>query len=282
MARQLASPDITERPDLHLSGPKLTAMLEQLVRASSDVGGVERFADALKLKSQLFQEFLLNKGIGALEQSEFIQLCAFIPTCRRRIGQPLSELGYGHFQSAITSLLDDAQEGIDPDNIIHNFVQSFPGEKSYRWARDFSAEILHFCEPAKYPLMTKWIWDARTNTGVLREIWHGDNVDHQIIDVPDGYETFLMLREELSQFLSDQGVFKDMFYYVDLLQAQIYGDYINSQGGTYLRADFSNESDPLEHVRRLLGLDGIKHSGRINFKSIDGRAIVIEPQKYLS
>ena len=282
MVQQLATQESAIRPILHLSGPKLTAMLEILVQASSDIGGIERFAEALKLKSQLFQEFLLNKGIDALEQSEFIQLCAFIPTCRRRIGQPLADLGYAHFQSAIKSLLDAANNGTEPDRIIGNLVDSFPDGKNYRWVRDFGADILHFCDAEKFPLMTKWVWDAQANTGVLREIWHGDNVDYQIIDIPDGYETFLVLREELSQFLSDQGVFKDMIYYIDLLKAQIYADYINSQGGTYLRADFSNEADPLEHVRRLLGLDGIKHSGLIKFKSIDGRAIVIEPQRYLS
>ncbi len=50
-----------------------------------------------------------------------------------------------------------------------------------------------------------------------------------------------MLREELSQFLSDNGIFRDMLWYVDLLQAQIYGDYINAQGGAYLKTDFSAE-----------------------------------------
>ena len=37
---------------------------------------------------------------------------------------------------------------------------------------------------------------------MLREIWHGENVDHITIPVGDGYGTYLMLREELSQFLS--------------------------------------------------------------------------------
>ncbi|MCL4766347.1 MAG: hypothetical protein KJZ80_08955 [Hyphomicrobiaceae bacterium] len=104
--------------------------------------------------------------------------------------------------------------------------------------------------------MQRWVWDSRSNSGVLREIWHGDNVDHMLIDVPDGYETFLVLREELSQFLADNGVFRDMLWYIDLLTAQAYADYINEQGGAYLRTDFASEGDPLEHTRRILGLDG--------------------------
>ena len=61
-----------------------------------------------------------------------------------------------------------------------------------------------------------------------------------------------------------------MLWYVDLLQAQIYGDYINAQGGAYLKTDFSAESDPLEHTRRILGLDRIARAARRAAQPIDG------------
>ena len=105
--------------------------------------------------------------------------------------------------------------------------------------------------------MTRWIWDAKANTGVLREIWHdpiaGDEIDHVKIAVSDSHETFLVLREELSQFLSDNGIFTDMLWYNDVLSAQIYSIYINAQGGAYLKGDFQAIGDPLEHTRRILG-----------------------------
>jgi len=41
-----------------------------------------------------------------------------------------------------------------------------------------------------------------------------------------------MLREELSQFLSDNGFFRDILQYVDILCAQIYAQYICEQGGS--------------------------------------------------
>ncbi len=93
----------------------------------------------------------------------------------------------------------------------------------------------------------------------------------------DGYETYLVLREELSQFLTDNGVFQDTLWYVDLLTAQVYAGYICAQGGVYLRADFSSPHDPLEHTRRMLGLDGVRaDSGRTRLKSIDGESHVID------
>ncbi|MFM9941176.1 MAG: hypothetical protein ACKVP7_16970 [Hyphomicrobiaceae bacterium] len=128
-----------------------------------------------------------------------------------------------------------------------------------RFLRDLAAEILHNVLPEHYPLMTRWMWDTKANTGVIREIWHdpttGDDTDHIVIEVPDTHETFLVLREELSQFLSDQGIFRDMLWYIDVLSAQIYAGYINSQGGAWLKTEFASEGDPLEHTRRILGLD---------------------------
>ena len=108
--------------------------------------------------------------------------------------------------------------------------------------------------------MCRWVWDEKSNTGVIREIWHGD-VDRVSIRVPDTYATFVMLREELSQFLASNGIYRDTLQYVDLICAQVYAEYISAQGGSYLRADFSSAEDATQHVRRLLGLDGVRTKG---------------------
>ena len=72
-------------------------------------------------------------------------------------------------------------------------------------------------------------------------------------------------------------MFQDTLWYVDLLTAQVYAGYICAQGGVYLRADFSSPHDPLEHTRRMLGLDGVRaDSGRTRLKSIDGESHVID------
>lgn len=276
-----AVPD--DRPVLHLSGPVLTRNLEQLIAASEAQGGIEALAGAVGLKAALFQDVFGGGKAEALTLDTFERICAFMATCRRRIARPLKDLGFAHFRDAIVALLDGAADTTTADDRLAAFVARFPAEKSYRWVRDLAAEILHNTMPEPYPLMTKWVWDARANTGVLREIWHGDNVDHMVIDVPDGFATFLMLREELSQFLADNGVFRDMLSYVDLLQAHVYADYINAQGGTYLRTDFASEVDPLLQARRILGLDGIDaKTGRSRFKTIDGAARVIDDVRRLT
>ena len=269
----LRSRDV-ERPRLELSGDVLQSALQGLISGSEDHGGVERYVDAVKLKSKLFQQALDDIGAGSLELEAFKGLCTFMATVRRRVGPWLEEGAFPRVRDALTELFDETG---DVDARIEKFCLRFPDDKRHRWVRDLATEMLHNRDPERYPLMNRWVWDARTNTGVLREIWHAEDVDHIVIRVADRYGTFLMLREELSQYLTDNGFFRDIPYYVDLLCAQIYARYICEQGGSYLRADFSAPEDPMQHTRRLLGLDGVRPgSGRTRLKTIDGEAFVID------
>lgn len=255
----------------------LTAGLESLVAGCEEQGGIERYVQGLRFKGALFQEALSGGKAGDLDEDTFKGLCAFMAPVRRRIGPRLVEDGFPKFRESIAELLDGLSDTTTADTRIRRFRARFPEDRAHRWVRDLAAELLHYSAPELYPLMCRWVWDAKANTGVLREIWYGDNVDHMVIDVTDDYEVFLVLREELSQFLTDNGIFRDVTYYVDLLCAQIYAGYISSQGGSFLRADFSSPGDPLQYTRRLLGLDGINsETGRTRLKTVDGQPSVLE------
>lgn len=280
-SRQALAAAEIERPVLDLSGPILTRALETLVDGSEKQGGIERWIDALQLKSRMFQQALepLRGGNNGAELplDSFKGLCAFMASVRRRVGPWLEQPAYDDMVAALAELLADIADTAGTDQRIAGFCGRFPQDRKHRWVRDLAAEVLHNVDPERYPLMCRWVWDRKANTGVLREIWFDDEVDNITIGVPDGYGTFLMLREELSQFLTNNGVFRDVLWYVDLLSAKIYADYIAAQGGVYLRADFSAPGDPMEHTRRLLGLDGVRaRSGRTRLKAIDGEAFVIE------
>lgn len=269
-----------ERPRLDLSGPRLRNALESLIDGSEAQGGVERYVDAIKLKASLFQDALHDPA--ELELEQFKALCTFMSTVRRRVSAWLEEPDYSTMREAIMELFDGASDTTTTDERVAAFCAKFPQDKQHRWVRDVAAELLHNADPERYPMMTRWIWDAKANTGVLREIWHGHDVDHITIGVRDGYATFVMLREELAQFLSDNGVFRDTLHYVDLLCAQVYAQYICEQGGSYLRTDFAAPEDPMQHTRRLLGLDGVKAgTNRTRLKAIDGEAFVLDDVKLI-
>ena len=265
--------DDPSRPRLDLSGPLLTGAFEVLVKAAEKQGGIESWIDALKLKSRMFQQAFES---GRPDLETFKNMCAFMSSVRRRVGPWLEQPGFDEITSALEDLVADQQDTATTDERIERFCDRFPRDRKHRWVRDLAAEVLHQLDPERYPLMNRWVWDSKANTGVIREIWYGDHVDNITLQVPDGYLTFVVLREELSQFLTDNGVFRDVIWYVDMLCAQVYAGYISSQGGAYLRADFSAPHDPLEHTRRMLGLDGVRaDSGRTKLKPINGEAHVL-------
>jgi hypothetical protein len=279
---QTSKPAEPERPRLDLSGPLLTRAFNTVVQGTEEQGGIEYWTDALKLKSRMFQQALGQGHPGDLPLETFKGLCAFMSSVRRRIGAQLEQPAWDELVDAIVCLLDGVKDTSTTDARVAAFCARFPQDKKHRWVRDLAAEILHNVDPERYPLMLRWVWDRKANTGVIREIWFDDEVDSITLKVEDGYPTYLMLREELSEFLSDNGVFRDVIWYVDLLSAKIYADYIAAQGGVYLRADFSHPGDPMEHTRRLLGLDGVKAgSGRTRLKAINGEAFVIDDKNLL-
>ena len=283
MASLAANSSISpQRPVLDLSGPKLRIAFETLINASEAVGGIEQFVEAVKLKSKVCKELLGEGKAATVDRADFEQLVQLMATVRRRLRRLIDDQGWPKVQAAIAALLDQATDTTIADKSVAAFVKTFPDSRENRFTRDLAAEILHNVLPEHYPLMQRWVWDTKTNSGVIREIWHGDDVDHMVIDIADGYETFLVLREELSQFLSDNGVFRDMLWHVDLLCAQVYGDYINAQGGAWLKTEFGSDSDPLEHTRRIMGLDRVAGKRASKGKTLDGTAETISPTKLLS
>ena len=263
-------------PSLELSGPKLALAFQQLAAAAEETGGVERYVDALKLKCAFFAETLGEGRARAATFEELRAVFAWMSTVRRRVGTYVEPESFEATRAAVARLLEGARDTATADARIAGFRACFPDDRAHRWVHDLAAEVLHHVDPERYPAMTRWLWDARANTGVLREIWHGAEIDHMTIDVPSTYETFLALRQELAQFLTAQGVFRDVIHYVDLLAAQVYAGYLNEQGGSYLRADFANDPEPMLHVKRLLGLDGVDARGRTRLKAADGTAVRIE------
>lgn len=273
------------KPVLDLSGPRLRRAFDGLVEAGESTGGIESYVGALALKASLFEEVLGEGRVAAVTETEFRDLAAFITPVRRRIGAWLGRNAFPAMRARLAALLDAGSELRTADHRFAGFIASFPASREYRWVRDLAAEVLHFSAPGRYPLMTRWMWDARVNTGVLREIWHADDVDAVVIPVQDSFATFAALAEELEGFLRSQGVFRDLPFYVDLLAAHVYAGYINDRGGQYLHADLcgSAGNDVMAHTRRLLGLDAVdSESGRTRLKLIDGEARALGSPRLLS
>jgi len=281
--RDQKKPALPAGPVLDLSGPRLRRAFENLVASAEQTGGVERYVGALALKASLFEEVLGKGRVADMTEGEFLDLAAFITPARRRIAVSLGESAFLSLRRRLVALLDGWADVATADARLSAFIASFPDDRGHRWTRDLAAEVLHLVAPERYPLMTRWMWDARVGTGVLREIWFADDVDAARIDVADDFRTFTILARELAEFLAENGVFRDLPFYTDLLCAHVYAGYINDRGGQYLRSDFTSQGDPMAHTRRLLGLDAVDtESGRTRLKLIDGTAHVLGAPRALT
>lgn len=270
MTRQ-ASASRALLPTLELSGAALRSGFEELVKAAEPGGGIDAYMMALQFKARLFAEWFNGKQSTALDLPRFLGLCTFMPTVRRRIGSWLAEHDFAdlHRQLLLLTRSDSVVQAR-----IDTFTAAFPGDRGMRWVRDLAAEVLHFSAPDEVPLMTRWMWDARTGSGVLREIWYEEGSELNPSVIGDGLGTFLALQNELSGFLRDNGIYRDFALMQDLLCAHIYARYINDRGSTFLKGDFAGGEDAMAHTRRLLGLDCYERDGiRMKVKLPESMAV---------
>ena len=78
-------PSEIERPTLELSGDAIRMSFQTMIAGAESHGGIERYSDAVKLKSTMFQEALLGNDTANLDIETFKGLCTFMSTVRRRI-----------------------------------------------------------------------------------------------------------------------------------------------------------------------------------------------------
>lgn len=256
-------------PVLHLDGKRLRTAFESMVDSAEKLGGIEVVVEGLSGKSLLFQRTFDGNAEMMLEP-EFLDACAFMPTVRRRIRQALGQHGFEAIIRKVADLLKDVSiENVDQK--IEMLESGLAGSSKSRWLRDFAAEILHYREPHAFPLMTRWIWDFGSNSGVLREIWFSDS-DTEFLNIPHGVRTHLELRREVGDFLDRLGVFREPHFMMDVLFAWIYSQYIGAQGGSFLKTNFSFAGTPFGYVFRMLGLDAaLSSSGKSKLLLANGK-----------
>ena len=244
----------SELPTLHLDGRYLRNAFETLASGAESIGGIEFLVQALEEKSILFQR-TFTRSADDMQEAEFLDACTFIPTVRRRLKRALTDEGFNKLKFRTKNLLTELSLS-NVDQKIAEFKNSFPNESNYRWVHDLAAEIVHYRDPENYPLMTRWIWDNSTKSGVLFEIWFREYKSNAL-EIENNVHLYLSLRQELGEFLRSEGVYANIHFVIDALCAWIYGVYIGAQGGSFLKSDFSRGDNPLQFALRMLGLDGV-------------------------
>lgn len=236
-----------------------TALGQMLAEES----GMDAYLDMLRDKVALFQGCLGREELAHLDLERLEHLVERMFTVRRRLWSSLQQMAPDVLADAIRDLLYGHGHVAAR---MQRFGDSIPAEgKVKRSVRDFAAELLHYNDPERYPLMDRWVWDQGTQSGALREFVRGN--DH-LQDVPFGEspEVFEGARQWVMAQLSEQGVYRDLPLMADLLFAYQYSEYLRAMAEGFLRSDFGGNSDPAEHIKKLLGIDSRRRQGTSRVK----------------
>jgi hypothetical protein len=117
----------------------------------------------VEIKSHWFREKLDREAISKLSSAEYFSLLRRIFATRRKAEAILKQYPLENLREWTTALLYGNGE---VKTRFQNFVDKFNGVED-NTKRDFASEILHFTDPEKYWLWTRWMWDPKTKTGAL-------------------------------------------------------------------------------------------------------------------
>jgi hypothetical protein len=114
-------------------------------------------------KSAWFQKKLGRAALAKLSSGDYYAILRRIFATRRKTEQILEKYPLESFREWVGALL----YGTDDVSVrFRDFVEKF-GDLPDTTRRDLASELLHFTDPDKYWLWTRWMWDPRTKTGAL-------------------------------------------------------------------------------------------------------------------
>lgn len=243
-------------------------------------GGIEACLERLEAKRLLFVELLAEGHHAAVTLPDAERLLGTVFTARRRIYPLLAKAGEIWLRGALGALLE-GREGARArmERFAIELVAAAPdvpgdarfAAKARRAAFDFASETLHFLDPVRYPLMSRWVWDPATGSGALREfLRERDASGGTVLDASP--ETFEGARVWLKARVAEQGVFRDVHFWIDLVLAQAYVTYLRSVAEGNLGGDFGRGAQPGEQLKKLLGIDCLDGRTRVK-KAVSGRQI---------
>lgn len=210
----------------------------------------------LDRKSRALRE-LLAPGAGRLDRAALRQVLRWVFATRRRADTILDQAGPDRLGAAIAGLLDPGEPVTVRFDRFDAFTAGLPGTGLPDAGCDLASELLHFTDPGRYWLWTRWLWDPATETGALRLVTTDD------IDLTEGAsrgEMYLTVGRATA-FLDETGKaagFTDAgpgLFGTDVFLAAVYGVYMFTVLRMRMTQEFTRLVPPLpDLIRRLLGV----------------------------
>lgn len=212
---------------------------------------MEGIAQELEDKSRRFQAVLEPRALANLTEDRLRALLRTIFTTRRRASEVISEVGAKRLQSELLDLLHGSEPIVARIDRFDDGLAAI--EPAVR--RDIAGEALHFYDPERYWLWTRWMWDPELRTGAL------PLVTMQEYDLlgPTAGQTYRKVGNAIA-FVNQTGRAVGFTRYgseafgIDVYLACVYGIYLYTITRMRMTQEFNKVIPPLPQlVRRLLG-----------------------------
>ena len=225
-------------------------MREALIKISEDDIGV--IADLLVRKHAVVGPYLASPSLEQRTAEAVRPILARVFATRRRSDQILLAVGAPRLADAISELV----HGRAP---VPERLRRFEADLAALEApllRELAGECLHYADPERYWLWSRWMWDPATATGALPLVM----VDSFDFNGPDDGAIYLRVGAATAAVIStaDELGFRRMRanpFVVDVYLAAIYGVYLYTVTRLRMTQEFNRVIPPLpDLVRRLLGV----------------------------
>ena len=211
---------------------------------------LEAIAVEVEHKSQRMRE-IVGDDPTSLDRAAVRELLGWVFCTRRRVDQVLAVVSDDELATGIGQLLTGSAPLPQRYDAFRDLLLDLPDV-----ATDLPGELLHFVDPGRHWLWTRWIWDAEADTGALRLVTT-DEVD---LDADTPGESYLAVGAAMAM-LEENGKaagFTSMgsgLFGTDVFLAAVYGVYMSTVLGMRLSQEFTRVMPPLPGlVRRLLGV----------------------------
>lgn len=209
----------------------------------------------LGIKHERFRARLVGPARRRLDEAELRPLLRSIFATRRRVGDVLATAG-GRLGEWIDDLLTD---GPPVDARLEAFTSRLALLPTTLRC-DLGSELLHFADPERYWLWTRWMWDPGTRTGALPLV----TMREYELDGGDIGGTYLRVGRAIA-FVHATGraaglaPIGDGPFGVDVYLASVYGVYVYTTVRLRMTQEFTRILPPLpELARRFLGVHGME------------------------
>lgn len=251
MSSPSVDPSVKGGSPLALDAPSAVEfMREAFIKISEEEIGV--IAEELQQKRNRFAPLLSRYALTSAKEEDLLEVLESVFATRKRAADILADVGAEPLRNALLGLVHG--EGDTAERF--NRFDAALARVSPSVRRDLAGEALHFHDPERYWLWSRWMWNPETRTGALPlvlvgdEALQGDTPGDIYMRVGEAVETVRTMADELGFHRMRTSPFA-----VDVYLAGIYGVYMYTVTRIRMTQEFNRVIPKLpELLRRLFGV----------------------------